>query len=143
MKQIAEWTEEFAQLPFVCFPPWLYISNSDNDVVVHLFTDASERGYGCCIYFVIRSISHLVFAKAKVAPVKTQTIARLELQAAFLGARYLSLAIEKSRVLTRTIHVWTDSMTTITILTLFFFSSRSLHFALDLSILFIHHFFGT
>ena len=33
---------------------------------------------------------------------KTQTIARLELQAAFLGARYFSLVIEESRVLTRT-----------------------------------------
>ena len=34
LKQIAEWTEEFAQLRFVRFPRWLGISNSDNDVIV-------------------------------------------------------------------------------------------------------------
>ena len=96
LKQIAEWTEEFAQFFFlVCFPHRLGISNSDNDVVVHLFTDASERGYGSFIYFVVGSISHLGFAKAKVVPLKTQTIARLELQAAFLGARYFSLLIKE------------------------------------------------
>ncbi|XP_055543471.1 uncharacterized protein LOC129729018 [Wyeomyia smithii] len=56
---------------------------------LHVFTDASELGYGCAAYFRIVMNGEvqcaLVMAESKVAPLKYQSIPRMELQAAMLG----------------------------------------------------------
>ena len=57
--------------------------------MTHLFTDASEKAYGCCIYVAWEEESQLLFAKTKVTPLKVTTLARLELQAAYVGVRWL------------------------------------------------------
>ena len=55
--------------------------------------------------------SFLLFAKAKVASVKSQPLARLELQAAFIGIRALRVVLHESRMSFTEVHAWTDSMT--------------------------------
>ncbi|XP_033228996.1 uncharacterized protein LOC117180615 [Belonocnema kinseyi] len=62
------------------------------NVQMHGFCDASEKGYGACIY--LRSTdkqgqhhSSLVYSKSRVAPVQTTTLPRLELCAALLLSR--------------------------------------------------------
>ncbi|XP_062539013.1 uncharacterized protein LOC134207307 [Armigeres subalbatus] len=58
---------------------------------VHIFTDASEHAYGCVAY--LRAVIEgevrcsLMMSRAKVAPIKRQSIPRLELMGAVLGAR--------------------------------------------------------
>nr|XP_049693770.1 uncharacterized protein LOC126054057 isoform X5 [Helicoverpa armigera] len=76
---------------FRWIPRWITCELSSS-VQLHVFTDASERAYGACLY--VRSVSlsgevhvHLLTAKSKVAPVKSTTIPRLELCAALLGSR--------------------------------------------------------
>lgn len=64
-------------------------------VQLHGFSDASLRSYGCCIYLRFErksGFTHvaLVTSKSKVAPMKTETIPRLELLGALLLARLLS-----------------------------------------------------
>ncbi|XP_053699267.1 uncharacterized protein LOC128746242 [Sabethes cyaneus] len=65
---------------------------------LHVFTDASELGYGCAAYFRIVINGEvqcaLVMAKSKVAPLKYQSIPRMELQAALLGARMMRTVSE-------------------------------------------------
>lgn len=81
---------------------------------IHGFSDASSYAYGACVY--LRSEDNngqifvkLIWAKSKVAPLKTQTIPRLELTAALLLARLIdkvktALQIPCSRVM-----CWCDS----------------------------------
>ncbi|XP_024869346.1 uncharacterized protein LOC112453036 [Temnothorax curvispinosus] len=62
---------------------------SSTEIIIHGFSDASERAYGACLYAVTCDSdgnfqSHLLCAKSRVAPLKTITIAKLELNAALL-----------------------------------------------------------
>ncbi|XP_062557279.1 uncharacterized protein LOC134222152 [Armigeres subalbatus] len=88
-----------------------------NAIELHVFTDASEEAYACTAYFraVIREKTYvtLVMAKAKVAPLKTLSIPRLELMGALLGAR-LTKTVETYHTfpICRRI-LWTDSKTTL------------------------------
>lgn len=59
------------------------------------FSDASERGYGACVYFrTINDVGeitvNLLAAKSRVAPLKNTTIPRLELLAAVLLAQLMN-----------------------------------------------------
>ena len=69
-----------------------------NASVMH-FCDASERAYAACIYNVAtdshgRRKSSLLVAKTKVAPVKLQSVPRLELCAALLGTRLFQSVVK-------------------------------------------------
>ena len=78
----------------------------------HIFSDASEKAFGACIY--LRSLCNgrytvnLIASKSKVAPIKTVTIPRLELCAALLGTQ-LATAIISATQLRIPITYWTDS----------------------------------
>ncbi|XP_062712190.1 uncharacterized protein LOC115260083 [Aedes albopictus] len=67
--------------------------SSYGSLQLHIFTDASERGYGCAAYFRLVCNGEvrcaLIMARSKVAPLKYQSVPRMELQAALLGARML------------------------------------------------------
>ena len=76
-----------------------------------MFADASEKAYGSSIYIVTNDDTFLIYAKAKVAPLKSESLARLELQAAFLGSRALQLVLAETRLVPSEVHAWTDSMT--------------------------------
>ena len=63
---------------------------------LHVFYDASELGYAACCYsrFVDEDGQvrvELLFAKAKVSPTEAQSIPRLELIAAVLGTKVLTI----------------------------------------------------
>ncbi|XP_055589749.1 uncharacterized protein LOC129741947 [Uranotaenia lowii] len=82
---------------------------------LHVFTDASELGYGCAAYFRVIEDGKvkccLVMAKAKVASLKVQSIPRRELQAAVLGARMMINICSSHTVEIKEKFLWTDSTT--------------------------------
>nr|XP_049697612.1 uncharacterized protein LOC126054832 isoform X1 [Helicoverpa armigera] len=98
------WDSFQNSLPFLNdfrIPRWITCELSSS-VQLHVFTDASERAYGACLY--VRSVSlsgevhvHLLTAKSKVAPVKSTTIPRLELCATLLGSR-LYMKVQNANV---------------------------------------------
>ncbi|XP_053686155.1 uncharacterized protein LOC128735696 [Sabethes cyaneus] len=80
---------------------------------LHVFTDASDSAYGCCIY--VRSISatgeqscNLVMSKSRVSPLRKLSTPRLELCAAVLGAQLADFVLESTKW-TCPITYWTDS----------------------------------
>ena len=84
---------------------------------MHVFCDASETGYGACIYVVGADEkggrrATLLSAKSEVAPLKAQSIPRLELCAALLGCKLMKAVSESLSKLSLRIerfYAWTDS----------------------------------
>ena len=96
--------------------PRCYFSRQPVDIQVHGFSDASERAYAAVVY--LRSTYsdgqidvRLIASKSRVAPIKRQTIPRLELLGALILARLVtklrSIGTEYPTVL------WSDSTTTL------------------------------
>lgn len=91
---ITEWLKFYEGLQIlneINIPRHILIKNSIT-IEIHCFSDASELAYGSCIY--ARSINslgeivvRLICAKSRVAPIKTVSLARLELCAALLSTQ--------------------------------------------------------
>lgn len=83
------------------------------------FGDASEVGYGAALYLrVVQEdgsvLCNLIRAKSKVAPWKTVSIPRLELNAALLLSRsVLSVKVMMDKLPIQSVHLFTDSTTTL------------------------------
>lgn len=90
------------------------INNHDKFIDIHGFCDASEMAYGACIYATsfnkegVRN-TNLLCAKARVAPLKTISLPKLELCGATLLARLISEVEQALRFKIRDIYLWTDS----------------------------------
>ncbi|XP_065074488.1 uncharacterized protein LOC135698436 [Ochlerotatus camptorhynchus] len=90
-------------------------STSINSLELHVFTDASIHAYGCAAYF--RAVidgdvrCSLVMSRSKVAPLKLQSVPRLELMAAVLGAMMLqTVRLNHSLTISKFV-LWSDSQT--------------------------------
>ena len=85
-------------------------------VELHVFGDASPRGYGAVVYLRAAledgsfAVS-LVMAKGRVAPLKRVTLPRLELMGSLMAARLLIFVRQALRLPeSTTLRCWTDSM---------------------------------
>ena len=115
------WKESIQQLSKVSFPrcitsPAMFISKEIYQV--HSFSDASEKGYGCCSY--LKAIQHftdgsakvevrLIASKSRVVPLEKTTIPRLELQAAVLSAQLGHTIIQQLELPIEVSYFWVDS----------------------------------
>lgn len=94
--------------------PRRIVCKNYKELQLHGFADASLNAYGTCIY--IRSLDdkgniivHLLCAKTRVAPLKIQTIPRLELCAALLLARLVKKVSECFNISLEKIVYWSNS----------------------------------
>ena len=117
-ESLRRWKSFLKELSLVdCYRiPRCYFVRQPVDIQLHGFSDASERAYAAVVY--VRSTYsdgqvevRLVASKSRVAPIKRQTIPRLEL----LGALILARLVNKLKSLGDEIPVtlWTDSMSTL------------------------------
>ena len=109
------WRKYEEQLPVlnsIRFARCVVIPNAKN-VELHCFSDASKKAYGGCVY--VRSenaagdvMVRLVASKSRVAPLKVQTIPRLELCGAALVAQLFKV-LQEALDIPMSAHFWTDS----------------------------------
>ena len=107
-----KWIEELDELKNMSFPRCM--TKEGVRYEVHNFSDASEKGYGCCSY--LKSILDdgsvhvsLIMSKARVSPMKHVTIPRLELQAALVAAQMNEMIKEELDIPISKTYFWVDS----------------------------------
>ncbi|XP_011858599.1 PREDICTED: uncharacterized protein LOC105556138 [Vollenhovia emeryi] len=94
------------------------IRNQASTFDLYGYGDASEAAYGACLNAVYRDkqgINHseLICARAKVAPLKTISLPRLESQAALLLAQLYNIVKRSCRDKINKVRLWSDSMITL------------------------------
>ena len=84
------------------------------ETALHVFCDASQNAYGACAYlrraFIDGTVEcSLVAGKGRVAPLKSQSICRLELMGALVAVRLTQTLVEEMVTKTEKITFWSDS----------------------------------
>ena len=101
------WMEDMQGAKELRIPRWLHLEEL---VAIHCFGDASSQAYGACVYAVTEAGTFLMGAKGHLVKSQTQTIPRLELEAAVtcwqLGHKISSSLGVNSELL----HFWSDSL---------------------------------
>lgn len=102
------------QLSGLKIPRRITGSDVSGKIVIHGFSDASERAYGACLYAVTHDSagnihSHLLCSKSRVAPLKVLTVAKLELCAALLLAKLYKTVREALKERIEGVKLWSDS----------------------------------
>ena len=112
--QWLNWISDISNLTSIEIPRPYFLTDISTRQL-HIFCDSSQLAYGAVAYLRGKSGAEVytafVMAKTKVAPIKTQTLPRLELLAALLGAQ-LSEYLTKTLQLTKTkceVTYWSDS----------------------------------
>jgi hypothetical protein len=83
---------------------------SQDAVELHVYSDASEQGYGCVVYLKKGDEVTLVMSKARVAPLKRVTLPRLELLGCLTAARLVVFVRDSLRLpVDIPISCWSDS----------------------------------
>lgn len=110
------WKKDLQRIDNLSIPRSYAKSISISEVIeLHIFCDSSKKAFASVAY--LRSISQnnieicLVLAKARVAPTKTISIPRLELQAAVMGSRMGKFLREELEFEINKIYYWSDSTT--------------------------------
>ena len=90
-------------------PRW-YLTTSSNRIKLVGFCDASLRAYAAIVYLMNNEHCVLVASKTRVAPLKAQTIPRLELLGALLLARLVASVKNSLSALVNESICYTDSL---------------------------------
>ena len=118
MKRISNWYNRIKICSNLhidrCFKPC--VADDIVSIQWHIFSDASEAGYGSVVYLrLIDSVGKIfvnfVLGKAKVAPLKAVSIPRLELAASVLSVRLKMVLCNELDLDFRNVYFWTDSTT--------------------------------
>lgn len=116
---LKKWNEFINNLPLLKtlkIPRYLFDKKKIKKIEFVGFCDASEKSYAACVYartmYDDNTLScNLVSSKSRVAPVKSQTLPRLELCAMLLLAKLACklISIFDSRFRIDEVHLWSDS----------------------------------
>ncbi|XP_075150812.1 uncharacterized protein LOC142224919 [Haematobia irritans] len=112
----SEWNNLLLDLPKIediVIPRWIRYTQNDK-VDIHGFCDASKSAYCACVYIRVQTNPSQVFcnlltAKSKVAPLKTVTLPKLELNGALLLAKLVNYVLQIFGSSYNSVTLWTDA----------------------------------
>ena len=111
-----QWAKQLPDAPQVKIPRcYRHHEEAVENVSLHTFVDASRLAYAAVSYIRYGHVNGqisvaLVTAKARVTPIKSVSIPRLELMAAVLGVRLAETVSEKLEIPLSQHTLWSDSM---------------------------------
>ena len=128
-----DWDDELEPETLAAFEKWLArlpemktttvprcligeVDKTPHSTELHVFCDASDKAMAAVSFVRVKYDDDLihcayVLGKAKVAPIKTQSVPRLELMAAVLGVEIYLIISKESRLRFDGVYFWSDSMT--------------------------------
>lgn len=110
--------QEYNTIPEIQIPRWLGIYPQDK-IQLHIFCDASGKGFAAVAYFRIEHSngkveSTLLLSKTRISPLnKPVSIPRLELLAVLIGTRLIKFLQTEINIPIEKIYLWTDSECTL------------------------------
>ena len=113
--QFCQWAEELDLIRSIAIPRFLFLSTPQPRFVeIHGFCDASEKAYGGVLYARYtddQNRAHTVYilSKGRVAPLKSMSIARLELMGALVLAKLTKFVLLHLKIHVDKIQMWSDS----------------------------------
>ena len=117
LREWREWHKEAEKLDEVRIARALLQEQKPvRETALHVFCDASQNAYGACAYlrraFIDGTVEcSLVAGKGRVAPLKSQSICRLELMGALVAVRLTQTLVEEMVTKIEKITFWSDSTT--------------------------------
>ncbi|XP_025192035.1 uncharacterized protein LOC112592239, partial [Melanaphis sacchari] len=114
LKEWEGYWHELIKIEQITIPRRVIGCDGNVNVQIHGFADASTVVYGACLYVRTtdcegKHYTRLIIAKSRVAPLKTISLARLELCAAVLLMRLSKKIIPKLRIKVIREYYWSDS----------------------------------
>ena len=106
------WKKELSGLENIRIPR-CYLQHHNSPFDLHVFSDASELAYGAVVYLRTHSPdpeTAFILGKSRVAPKKSVSIPRLELNAAAMACKLAALVQKELRKKPAEVVYWTDSM---------------------------------
>ncbi|GBL89694.1 hypothetical protein AVEN_104645-1 [Araneus ventricosus] len=111
-----EWSSFIASLSYLknIKIPRIVLRPNPKEILLHVFSDASEKTYGAVIY--LQSVcdssdnnTFLLCSKSRVAPIKSVIIPRLELAACLLPAQLTRNVLNALKLKIEQVLLWTNS----------------------------------
>ena len=107
-----EWLRGVFDISKIEIRRWTHYK-SKRHLQIHCFCDASEDGYCVAVYVRVKSKEGiwptLLTAKSRVTPLKTESIARLELIGCVLATRLVAAVLQEYPTTPENVFFWTDS----------------------------------
>lgn len=114
-EKLVNWFNEAEQIGQVNIPRCYFpLLSSYSKIEMHVIVDACEQAYSAVTYLRVRINDQVydtsfVQAKSRVAPVKSLTIPRLELQASVMGSQMANKIRDELNIQIENTFYWTDS----------------------------------
>lgn len=112
-----EWCGDLPKMDALVIPRFVFQAGQGKNTQIHIFCDASPTAYGATVYVTTKSSPPeqptLLLAKARVAPIKKQTLPRLELMGAVIASRLHKYLEKTIPCIPYDYTLWTDSLITL------------------------------